>query len=74
LADALGAGDAAALAAGDAAALGAADAAGASDATGFAVGIGVRKPPFPSTNAFMKISTKTAITPITKTADTRSST
>ena len=49
----------------DATALGAADAAGASDATGFGVGSGVRKPPFPSTRAFRKISTKTAITPMT---------
>ena len=74
LTDPLGAADAGALAAGDATALGAADAAGASDATGFGVGIGVRKPPFPSTNAFRKISTKTAITPITKIAEARSST
>ncbi len=46
---------------------------GATDAIGVGVGIGVRSPPFPRTTALSRISTKTAMTPMTNIADARSS-
>jgi hypothetical protein len=47
---------------------------GTRDGIGFGLGIGVRSPPFPRTTALRRISTKTAMTAITKIADARSST
>jgi hypothetical protein len=80
--------DAEALAAGDPDAPGTTDPLGAADAgavgggacvpgtrdgIGFGLGSGVSSPPFPRTTALSTISTKTAMTPITKIAEARSS-
>jgi hypothetical protein len=90
LAEPPGVTDAGALAVGDAVAPGATDPLGAAaagllvgggacvpgtrDGIGVGLGIGVSSPPFPRTTALRKISTNTAMTAITKIAETRSST